>query len=126
MFVFFVEHFSIWNVLWKGNNGSIYFLENELPYYVENFENPAVEIRGQNFFGLSMGVYCNFENAPINLKVGIRSIYSATMINTYSVFENGNQNSGIQNVLQIGDSFYGLPVNSTNTGPSFVCNVSDS
>lgn len=72
----FVEHYQQYNVIWNGNGGKDYFLQNELPYdppsqssYMNGSSDGWAALKvGNNvtsFQGWGLGSYCNFNDHSI-------------------------------------------------------------
>ena len=63
------EHTLQEQVLWKGNNGTLIFLQTEMPYDVDtNWDYPALRVTGHHFTGVGMAAYSFFANKWGSLK----------------------------------------------------------
>lgn len=69
----FVEHFEGFQTLWKGNGGSVYFYQSEIPYDVPNqgvwqqnnekgYPSYKVDSQVTTHVAQGLGIYCNFNN----------------------------------------------------------------
>lgn len=112
---------------WEGDNGELYFYQCELPYCVsDDWNSPGIEVLGDNFTGVGLGVYCYFpdksfcQTAHPLVDTGIVVPSDAKIRNAITVWLDGVKDSGIKSVLKCGAVISGSSV----TGPnqqSIVC-----
>eukprot|EP00930_Biecheleria_cincta_P027478 TRINITY_DN19300_c0_g1_i2.p1 TRINITY_DN19300_c0_g1~~TRINITY_DN19300_c0_g1_i2.p1 ORF type:complete len:640 (-),score=101.96 TRINITY_DN19300_c0_g1_i2:86-2005(-) len=105
-----VEHYDMEEVRWIGDNGKMYFLQNEWNYAMDqddtNVKSAAVVVLGQNFEGYALGSYCNFVHehpAPVIAPYGFLVPADARLKNLLVWPLNGAKGSGIRSVVKRGD-----------------------
>ena len=118
-----VEHFDDINLIWNGNNGKVVMFQNEMPYFGESFNCPAVQLNGSGFRGYGMGSYCYFKLNPVHAPCGFEvNGGNVSLTNTFTVWLNGNTDSSIDAVIRHGSKTYGKIANADNKGlVSMVC-----
>lgn len=127
----FVEHFQKTEVTWAGNNGTVIFFQNEMPYDVpsQNAWNLSTAIKGypafavsprvRSFTGYGMGSYSYFNQG---LDIHATQAFSAPQRSGVAFhdlltrFLDGT--GGIDSVI----NGTGGVVNATNPGPAMVVN----
>lgn len=109
------EHSLSTPVFWEGDNGSLIFLQIELPYEVTDETAPhltGVNIKGESFWGQNLGIYLYSPKSknsvvPCGVLVSPEAAASAKVLNTITVqlnTENKTIQSQIAHQLCIGDS----------------------
>ena len=125
----FVEHYQKTEVIWNGQDGTVVFFQNEMPYdppsqaawkstpTTDGYPALRVSRRVRTFHGYGMGSYCFFDlGVPIHATRAFRVPRSPGihLTDTLTRFLNGS--GGIDHVINT----TGAPVNATRPGPSDV------
>ncbi len=106
-----VEHFQQVNVLWNGNNGSVYEFQNEAPYDVPNQQAwmdgsangyPQYQVASNvlNHTAIGMGSYSNFNNdVTLSTAISIPPNAGVSVAHVIGFWLNGNGSSSISNMI---------------------------
>jgi hypothetical protein len=101
------EHTLEDNVVWEGNNGVTYFYQAEIMYdYTQPSWDHSCYKLGSGVSGhtaTGLGCYSFFRDASVYAPAGINTNGAKGVVidKAASVFLDGNQNSGINNVMDI-------------------------
>jgi hypothetical protein len=111
----FVEHYQRQEVLWDGEDGTIIFLQNEMPYDVPNQDAwretpqtegyPALEVAPavRNFHGVGLGSYSYFnQGQPVFASQAFKvpsGLAPGSLENVFTIFLSRTASGGIRHVV---------------------------
>ena len=120
------EHSLKSPVLWEGPDGTLIFLQVELPYEMsKDTLTPGLVVDAENFTGRNLGVYIytpkQWKCKDCNVRCGVQvteKAHNPKIHNVITVQLNtkGGMNSVIGNVLCAGDTCLGNPTSKTENG----------
>lgn len=111
----FVEHYQRQEIIWDGDDGSVVFLQNEMPYDVPNQDAwretahtegyPALEVGSgvQSFHGVGLGSYSYFnQGAPVFASQAFKvppGLAPGSIENAFTIFLSRKGFGGIRHVV---------------------------
>ncbi len=112
MYGLFAEHTTEDQMIWKGERGSVSFFQCELPYDVdESYAHTGYHVHEdvKEHTGAGIGVYSNFTCFDVNAHTGLKfpSSEKVNIINPFTRWLNGKDNSTIERVLYKGEEKIG-------------------
>ncbi len=126
----FVEHYEKTNVIWRGQNGTVIFFQNELPYdppsqaawmanpTTDGFPAFQVASNVRTFTGYGLGSYCFFElGIPIEASESFQVPADQPGVQLHDILTRFLSGSGQITSVVNGT---GAAVTSANPGPTYV------
>jgi len=129
------EHYDQHDILWNGNDGTLYMLQNEINYQsnqedVDNKHTSSLKVTGANFTGYGIGAYSNFCGEAAVAQQGLELLGSNAYIKQALAW-NLNADaypSGIANIAKLANGDLvgpGVPLKTSAEGalPAYVAEI---